>query len=292
MSMQSHFKTKIDSFATSKSGMNGLTHACKNNHIDIVRYLLNDVYGGINDIKKAQQILYNQEKNRNAFYYIAYWDNVEMIEEIDKFCCGIGNNKQEAILFHKDMCNTRSDDTASTPFIIACEKNSLECVRQLITQENVNMANSHRASPLYQAIGHGNDQIVKFLCENDDFTVDITKDDLNLCVETGSTTILCLLLLGQMKQKNVSGVESLNKYGILNVDIVNEWLQKCGNKENWAMYGFLTKLKEKGLSGRNRDNQYSAFSNISRLLTMTGQTGAKNDNTDSYNLMRKGTSHI
>lgn len=198
----------------------------------------------IYDEKKKKEILFNLKLNKNAFHYIACWDDVNaMIDEIDQFSMGIFKNKNE-------MRNTRSSNDGCTPFMLACQNNKLECAKQFITQDNVNMTDNDKdkdnsGSPLYYAIYFGNDQIVQFLCklinsnekenDNNKFKVEVTKNDLHLCVEKGNTRILCLLLLAKIKGNKINDMETLEKYNILNVKIINEWLNQCKIKGNWSM---------------------------------------------------------
>ena len=280
--MQSNFNTSIDIFGVDKQGNTALLLACNQNEIEVVDYLLANVYNDVTDDKQKEKLVYNRYNNLNALHYIARWNNVEMIEKIDEYC---GDK------ISKDMRNA-CDNTKCTPLLRACNNNSVDCARKLITKENVNMAGFNKQSPLYGAIDNGNTEIVKFLCSINisdsisDYKVDITMNDIELCVKNGSTTILCSLLLAQIKQNSVDNVESLGKCDILDDNIINGWLNDCHKQGNWSMYGFLSKLKEKGLRSKEKQD---AFLYIKRLLRMTVDENT-NKNEDLYNRMRKGMS--
>ena len=274
MAKQQQFKTKMNVFSTDNTGRSGLMYAWDLGHNNTVEYLLRNVYSEYkHDAESLENLLINKKDNsRNALHSCAAHGNDEAIDKLFAFCPGVC----------KTLCNVGDDKFGMTPFFTACYHNKLECAKKLITSKNVNMGDKDGFSPFYGAVFNGNDKITNFLCNNSKYEVDITKEDLNLAVEKGYTTIVCQILLREMQRKNIANVDGLKKCNILSLSMVDEWLIKSHSNNSLGLFSFLTRLKEFGLKKENK------FSYIKTLLNINTHK-VKNDATGQYEKMRKGT---
>ena len=269
MSKQQHFKIKINVFTTDNQGRSGLIMACLFGHNKMVEYLLENAY----DEKSLKNLLTNKKNNQNALHYCAESGNDEAIDKLFAFC--------------PDVCKTLrnvGDQDGDTPFFNACYYNKLECAKKLITLKNVNMRDKNGWSPFSGAIRQGNDKITNFLCNSEEFEVDISKEDLDLAVEKGDLRILCQILSKEIKINNIFDISGLKKDSILSLSMVDEWLNVCLSNNNLGLYSFLTKLKEFGLKKENK------FSYIKTLLNINREK-IKNDVSGEDEKMRKGNAY-
>ena len=272
MKKQQHFKTKLNVFTTDNKGRSGLIMACKNGHNKMVEYLLKNAYSKYkHDEKSLENLLTIQKNNENALHLCAQSGNDEAIDKLFAFC--------------PDVCKTLhnvGDEDGQTPFYDACYYNKLECAKKLITLKNVNMRDKNGRSPFSVAIEQGNDKITNFLCNSEEFKVDIEKDDSELAVEKGHTRILCQILSRKIAINNITDIDGLKKHNILSLSMVDSWLNVCLSNGNLGLFSFLTKLQEFGLKKENK------FSYIKTLLNINTQK-IQNDVSGQYEKMRKGT---
>ena len=146
------------------------------------------------------------------------------------------------------------------------------------------------------SIATDNELICKYLCnlilsKNNSVNYKISENDINYAIAYGRIEILCLLLSTMIKIVNnnyndnsmnneINSIKQLSQYGILNSNLIDEWLNECKLNNNSALYSFLTKLNENGL----KKNNFYYF-----LLLLNKNSGNGNDEIDTlYKQLRKG----
>ena len=204
----------IDFGATDKnSGDNALHLVTKSQNVQLMEYLLNNVYFGKNGIKNdiAHDILDKVNHSGNAAIHIVINESqsnevsLEMFDLLNKYQCDL----------------TKVDASGMLPIHLACEKERVMILQRLLQQppsENVNIVDLNRKL-LEMAIRHRGTDCVDLLCQTE--AVFIEADIVKLAAERLRSDMVKILMRAWITRHNLDDPASWQKYAPQVKNLIN-----------------------------------------------------------------------